>query len=85
VSAGRPAALPEAGYALPQRLFAGEGQCRVRVLPEDGGPPADIDLLVLPVSRELREWLAVAVLGATGPSGPRRSVASALDILNILK
>jgi hypothetical protein len=85
VSAGRPAALPAAGYALPQRLFVDEDECRVRVLPEDGGPPADIDLMVLPVSRELREWLAVAVLGATGPSGPRRSVRSALDILSILK
>jgi len=57
----------------------------VRVLPENGGPPADIDLMALPVSRELREWLAVAVLGATGPSGPRRSVTSALDLLSILK
>lgn len=85
MSAGRPAALPAAGYSLPQRLFVGEGECRVRMLPEDGGPPADIDLMVLPVSRELREWLAVAVLGATGPSGPRRSVSSALDILTILK
>jgi hypothetical protein len=85
MSTGRPAALPAAGYALPQRLFVGENECRVRMLPEDGGPPADIDLMVLPVSRELREWLAVAVLGATGPGGPRRSVASALDILSILK
>ncbi|WP_410812233.1 hypothetical protein [Micromonospora sp. 067-2] len=85
MSAGRPAALPAAGYALPQRLFVGEHECRVRVLPEDGGPPADIDLMALPVSRELREWLAVAVLGATGPSGPRRSVRSALDIQSILK
>ncbi|GAB3147291.1 hypothetical protein GCM10027290_30350 [Micromonospora sonneratiae] len=85
MSAGRPAALPAAGYVLPQRLFVGESECRVRVFPEDGGPPADIDLMVLPVSRELREWLAVAALGATGPGGPRRSVASALDILSILK
>ena len=54
MSTGRSAALPAAGYALPQRLFVGESECRVRVLPEDGGPPADIDLIVLPVSRELR-------------------------------
>jgi hypothetical protein len=85
VTAGRAAALPEAGYALPQRLFLGPDECRVRVLPEDGSPPADIDLTTLPVARELREWLAVAVCGATGPSGPRRSVPSALDTLSILK
>src|SRR6266540_4625700 len=70
---------------MPQRLSLGQHECRVRFFPERGGPPVDIDLSVLPVSRGLREWLAVAVAGATGPSGPRRTTRSALDTVNILK
>jgi integrase len=66
-------------------LFLGEHECRVRFFPERGGEPVDIDLSVLPVSRELREWLAVAVEGATGPSGSRRTTTSALDTLSILR
>lgn len=81
---GRPAALPAAGYQPPQRLFLGEHECQVRFFPERGGEPVDIDLSVLPVSRELREWMAVAVEGVTGPSGTRRTTTSALDTVQIL-
>jgi len=83
--AGRAASLPQAGYRQPERLFLGGGECRVVVYPEDGGPAAEIDLTVLPVSRALQEWLAQAVAGVTGPSGPRRARTSALDTLSILK
>lgn len=82
---GRPAALPAAGYQPPQRLFVGEHECRVRFFPERGGEPVDIDLSVLPVSHALREWMAIAVEGVTGPSGPRRTTTSALDTLCILR
>jgi hypothetical protein len=81
---GRPAALPAAGYRPPRRLFLGEHECRVRFFPEDGGEPVDVDLVKLPVSRELREWMAVAVEGATGPSGTRRTTTSARDTVLIL-
>lgn len=84
MSPGRTATLPQTGYALPQRLFLGPRECRVRVLPEDGSTPTDLDLMPLPVARELREWLAVAVCGATGPSGPRRTMSSAVGTLNVL-
>lgn len=82
---GRPAALPQAGYRLPQRLFTDDGQCRVQFFPESGGNPVDINLSVLPVARELREWMALGVLGVTGPSGTRRTTASAIDTMSILK
>ncbi|MFJ2816083.1 hypothetical protein [Streptomyces sp. NPDC087294] len=82
---GRRAVLPTAGYRLPQRLFADEDQCRVRFFPERGGEPVDIDLTVLPVARELRDWMALGVLGVTGPAGTRRTTTSALDTVNILK
>jgi len=85
VSAGRRAALPRTGYVMPQRLFISEHECRVRLFPEDGSGPANIDLSVLPVSAELRAWFAGAVAGATGPGGPRRSLSSGLDTLSILK
>ncbi|MEW2620862.1 hypothetical protein [Streptomyces sp. NPDC048106] len=77
--------LPGSGYRLPQRLFADEDQCRVRFFPERGGEPVDIDLSVLPVTRELRDWMALGVLGVTGPAGTRRTTTSALDTVNILK
>lgn len=82
---GRPAALPAAGYRPPRRLFLGEHECRVRFVPERGGEPVEIDLSVLPVTRELREWMAVAVEGVTGPSGTRRTATSALDTVAILR
>ncbi|MDT9686674.1 hypothetical protein RND61_32110 [Streptomyces sp. TRM76323] len=82
---GRRAVLPDAGYRLPQRLFVDEDQCRVRFFPERGGEAVDIDLSVLPVSRELRDWMALGVLGVTGPAGTRRTTSSALDTVNILK
>lgn len=85
MTAGRTASLPQAGYRQPQRLFVGESECRVVCYPEDGGPAAEIDLTLLPVSRALQEWLAQAVAGVTGPSGPRRARTSALDTLSILK
>ena len=81
---GRTAALPAAGYRLPRRLFVDEHECRVRFFPERGGKAVDIDLSALPVSRELREWMAVAVEGVTGPSGTRRTATSALDTVSIL-
>ncbi|MEU7160888.1 hypothetical protein [Streptomyces chrestomyceticus] len=61
--AGRRAVLPAAGYQLPQRLFVDENQCRVRFFPERGGEAVDIDLSVLPVTRELRDGMARGVLG----------------------
>ncbi|MGW4272690.1 hypothetical protein ACWEGQ_10050 [Streptomyces seoulensis] len=82
---GRRAVLPAQGYRMPQRLFTDEGGCRVRFLPERGGEAVDIDLSVLPVSRELRDWMALGVLGVTGPAGTRRTTTSALDTVNILK
>lgn len=84
-TAGRRAVLPSSGYRLPQRLFLDENQCRVRFFPERGGEAVDIDLSVLPVTRELRDWMALGVLGVTGPSGTRRTTTSALDTVNILK
>ncbi|MEU9382804.1 hypothetical protein AB0D38_18305 [Streptomyces sp. NPDC048279] len=83
--AGRRAVLPGAGYRLPQRLFVDDSQCLVRFFPERGGEPVDIDLSVLPVARELRDWMALGVLGVTGPAGTRRTTTSALDTVNILK
>ena len=85
MSAGRRAALPQAGYAMPLRLFISEDECRVRLFPENGGRPADIDLSVLPVPPQLQAWFAVAVAGVTGPGGTRRSLRSGLDTLSILK
>ena len=85
MSAGRRAALPQAGYAMPRRLFISEDECRVRLFPEDGGRPADIDLSVLPVPPQLQAWFAGAVAGVTGPGGTRRSLRSGLDTLSILK
>ena len=85
MSAGRRAALPRAGYAMPLRLFISEDECRVRLFPENGGRPADIDLSVLPVPPQLQAWFAVAVAGVTGPGGTRRSLRSGLDTLSILK
>ncbi|MCI0690088.1 MAG: hypothetical protein L0Y54_23055, partial [Sporichthyaceae bacterium] len=82
---GRAAVLPQPGYTQPQRLFVSADECRVRAFPEDGGAPHEIDLTKLPVSRELREWFAVAVAEATGPSGPLRRAASQRNALRILK
>jgi hypothetical protein len=82
---GRAAVLPQAGYTLPRRLFVSAEECRVLAFPEDGGPPHDIDLTKLPVSRALQGWFAVAVAGATGPSGPLRRAASQRNALRILK
>jgi hypothetical protein len=81
---GHAAALPRAGYTQPRRLFVSAGECRVRAFPEDGGPPHDIDLTKLPVSRALQEWFAVAVVGATGPSGALRRTASQRNTLKVL-
>ena len=70
---------------MPQRLFISDRECRVRLFPENGSSPADIDLSVLPVSPQLQAWFAGAVAGATGPGGPRRSLSSGLDTLSVLK
>lgn len=83
--AGRRAVLPGAGYRLPQRLFVDGGQCLVRFYPERGGEAVDIDLSVLPVAPALREWMALGVLGVTGPAGTRRTTTSALDTVSILR
>lgn len=83
-AAGRAAALPLAGYEQPQRLFVSATEVRVRAFPENGKPPHDIDLTALPVARPLQEWLAVAVAGATGPSGPLRSAASQRNVRFVL-
>ncbi|WP_405178867.1 hypothetical protein OG225_33560 [Nocardia sp. NBC_01377] len=83
MSRGRAAAHPAGGYRPPQRLFVGEDECRVRVFPESGGNQLDLDFMPLPVSAELREWIAAAAQGATGPSGPRRTAASAWDIVSM--
>ena len=71
--------MPQAGYAMPRRLFISEDECRVRLFPENGGRPADIDLSVLPVSPQLQAWFAGAVAGVTGPGGTRRSLRSGLE------
>jgi hypothetical protein len=84
VSGGRAARQPGAGYQPPQRVFISAGECRVRCFPERGGEPVDVDLSVLPVAGELREWLAHAVAGVTGPSGTRRTATSARDTSSIL-
>jgi hypothetical protein len=81
---GRAASLPQPGYRLPQRVFAGVDECRVVCFPEIGGEPVVVDLSILPVSRELREWMALGVAGATGPDGTRRTASSALDTAMIL-
>lgn len=81
---GRPASLPRPGYQVPQRVFFGPQECRVRCFPECGSDPVEVDLSILPVERELREWMALAVAGATGPDGTRRTASSALDTASIL-
>ncbi len=81
---GRAASLPRPGYQVPERVFFGPRECRVRCFPERGGDPVHVDLSILPVARELREWMALAVAGATGPDGTRRTASSALDTASIL-
>jgi hypothetical protein len=85
MSTGRPATLPESGYLPPQRLFCGPDECLVRFYPEQGGDSIDLDLSTLPVERELREWIAHAVAGATGPGGTRRTLSSARSVLPVIR
>ncbi|MFJ1549805.1 hypothetical protein [Streptomyces sp. NPDC088246] len=84
-AAGRPAALPKAGYQAPQRLFLDDGQCLVRFFPERGGPPVDYDFAAFPIARELVVWLATAFAGSTAPAGRRRTTSSALSAFGLLR
>lgn len=66
---GRRAALPDAGYEPPRRLFVDDAACRVRFISPNGASARDFDFTGLPVSAALRTAFAVAFDKHVGPSG----------------
>lgn len=85
MTAGRRAALPGPGYVPNARDRVSENMCRVTFTPERGGTAVVFDLTDLPVSPQLRLWLASALAKATGPSGSARTLASARSYLGVTR
>ncbi|WP_157183908.1 hypothetical protein [Nocardia takedensis] len=84
MSRGRRAAMPEAGYVAPQRLFDDGHRCVVRFVAERGGRPIDFDFTRLPVSDELRVSFARAFEAHTGPEGRVKAAGSARNTFALL-
>ena len=82
---GRRAALPDAGYEPPRRLFLDDATCRVRFISPNGASARDFDFTGLPVSAALQTAFAVAFDKHVGPSGTVHTADGAGNVFRCLR
>lgn len=74
------AALPFVGYAPPKNRFRAPGTDVVRVYPEGERGYKDFSFHTLAIGPDLQALFAQGFAAATGPSGSRRTIASAKNL-----
>ncbi|WP_458682705.1 hypothetical protein [Prescottella equi] len=70
---------------MPQRIADDVRECRVVFFAERSGRRTEFDLSALPVSTDMRRWLAEAFAAATGPSGSYRTWSSACSLQSAIR